>query len=423
MNPESPTSVQEIRNQTDLFLDQFSYSQYAPFVGLKTQDLLSDYDVGPFLQAQLASGIVPDPYLTGADPACLPMTFRIIDKTGTIALEFTLLVNPTNMNHGKTSTVGALYTREGFVTQMWGPNQDLLTVTGSSAAFMVEGIGLTAVGRRRSFGFLNFTALLATYRNNGYMLGDPTLESGLTRVINKITGIELTYDNQSYMGHFNNFTIDENADNPFRFNFNFDFVVSMLSTDYNEVRGHFSPITKQLYSDPVAATPLVNDITDGQSSNIKVPPYQYVNDKITKFNPNVSNDVLTQYGRPTFPKTPSVELLPQTNTNYDVNYEWAVPPAAKSGRSGGGGATRTWEEAEVKNENPQQAAAADQAMNTSPLMNTNYIRMANGLPSVDYNKNLNLNSQQITNQASTNPGLESSFFRMANGLPPVGQKP
>jgi hypothetical protein len=122
-------------------------------------------------------------------------------------------------------------------------SQDLITSTGTTAAFMVEGTGLTAVSRTRSFAYKNFLALLYAYRNNGYNLVDPTaLQSGLTRVINTIHGIEMSYDNQIFMGHFNNFTIDEDAAKPFLFNYNFEFVISSLSSDYSEVRGHFAPI-------------------------------------------------------------------------------------------------------------------------------------------------------------------------------------
>jgi hypothetical protein len=111
-----------------------------------------------------------------------------------------------------------------------------------TAAFMVDGIGLTAVGRRQSFGLQNFMALFYAYRNNGYQLIDPTTSSTLTRVVNLVHGIEISYDGQIYMGHFNNFTLDENADKPFLFDYNFEFVCSSLSDDYNEIRGHFEPI-------------------------------------------------------------------------------------------------------------------------------------------------------------------------------------
>jgi hypothetical protein len=169
------------------------------------------------------------------------MTMSTVGSTGD-RISFTLLINPATMNHGKTAAIYPTYTRQGYITQMWGPNQDLLTSTGMTAAFMVDGIGLTAVGRRQSFGLQNFMALFYAYRNNGYQLIDPTTSSTLTRVVNLVHGIEINYDGQIYMGHFNNFTLDENADKPFLFDYNFEFVCSSLSNDYNEIRGHFEPI-------------------------------------------------------------------------------------------------------------------------------------------------------------------------------------
>jgi len=259
MNPESPTNVVEIRKQVDNFLAGFSYSQYAPFVGMQP-DMFSDLNLPPFMQNQLSAFRNPDPYLTGSNTASLPMTFALVSNSGMSKLEFTLLVNPANMNRGKTSTIGAGYSRDGFVTQMWGPNQDLITATGSTAGFMIEGIGLTAVGRRRSFAFLNFISLMATYRNNGYIYNDPTLLQGLTRVIDRMTGIEMSYDGQLYMGHFNNFTLDENADRPFAINFNLEFVTSMLSSNYNEIRGHFASIDDMVKSN-MNPPQLIDDVT------------------------------------------------------------------------------------------------------------------------------------------------------------------
>ena len=195
-----------------------------------------------FLQGIGAILTSPNPFITGAITAVLPMTFAIADRNGN-RLEFQMLINPTSMNHGKTSSVQSSYTRQGYVTQVWGTNQDLLTSNGTTAAFMVEGGGLTAIARRRSVAYGNFLSFLYAYRNNGYRFSDPTdLREQLTRVISVVHGVEMYYDNQTFMGHFNNFTLDENAERPFLFDYNFEFVVSSLSGNYNEVRGHFQPI-------------------------------------------------------------------------------------------------------------------------------------------------------------------------------------
>jgi hypothetical protein len=53
------------------------------------------------------------------------------------------------------------------------------------------------------------------------------------------------------MGHFNNFTIEEDSANPFIFNYNFEFIIS-TSAPTNQVRGHYKELPE--YSDLVSGT-------------------------------------------------------------------------------------------------------------------------------------------------------------------------
>lgn len=202
--------------------------------------------------------------VSGAAEPILPITIRIADKTGA-TLEFTLLINPDNMNHGKTHSTYFNYTRQGYVTQSWGPNQDLITATGKTAAFMVPGTGLTDASERSSVSFHNIMALLATYRNNGYNLIDPlALQTEVTRVTNLVHGACILYDGQEFYGHFNNFTLDNSADSPFTFSYNFEFVVTSLSSNFINVRGHFSEIGKIIPEEKIPvyiSAPLV-DVPD-----------------------------------------------------------------------------------------------------------------------------------------------------------------
>lgn len=218
----------------------------------------------------------PFPSLTGALQPVLPMYISISDRDNA-RLRFMLLVNPVNMTHGKTSSVQASYTRKGWVTQMWGPNQDLLTSTGKTAAFMDSGTGLTNLGRTRSASYVNFLAFLFSYRNNGYQMLDPTaLGERLTRVINLVHGVEIDYDGQIFTGHFNNFTIDEGADRPYLFDYNFEFVCTTLSDDFNEVRGHFLPLGETIAENEAR---LLGDITKQKTvapgtGRLSPPPFE-----------------------------------------------------------------------------------------------------------------------------------------------------
>jgi len=246
--PELANERQKIYKETVNVLNNTQTSDYSTLYRFLINDILSN------MGAVTAVSDQPYPALTGALQAALPLIISIPSKNND-KLSFTLLINPENWNQSKTSSVQSSYTRYGYVTQLWGASQDLITSNGKTAAFMVEGIGLTNSARKKSFAYLNFLSFLYSYRNNGYKFSDFTKNvNKLTRVIDKVTGVEIYYDNQNYMGHFNNFTIDEDSNTPFLLNYNFEFVISSLSHTYNEVKGHFIPIEEKSadeeYSEP-----------------------------------------------------------------------------------------------------------------------------------------------------------------------------
>jgi len=217
------SSRELIRTQTDDFLNNSSQSSSYRFESeeVGTTDHLK---------------------LTTAGESYLPMVIAMAGKDGD-RIEFTMLINPESMNHGKTNTANFSYTRRGYVTQLWGPGQDTLTATGKTAMFLSPEEGLATIYAKKSFGFLNFMALFNAYRNNGYRLIDPSNPLiDEIRVISVIQGVEIYYDGQIYLGHFNTFTMDETADNPFILSYNFEFVISSNSARYDEIRGHFIPI-------------------------------------------------------------------------------------------------------------------------------------------------------------------------------------
>jgi hypothetical protein len=187
--------------------------------------------------------------LTGAAPAILPMeivTARInrneYGEEVPERISFTLLINPETWNHGKTQTTQMAYTRNGWSTQLWGPNQDTISSTGKTAAFMTPAEGMDNFTSQLSFGYLNFMALISSYKNNGYHFEDFIKVDELTRVIKTVQGIQITYDNEVFMGHFNNFTIDEVEETPYLLNYNFEFIVSTLNGTEYEVSGHYKTI-------------------------------------------------------------------------------------------------------------------------------------------------------------------------------------
>src|SRR5512135_1822855 len=126
-----------IQQQLDTFLNSIKEmaSSYAPLEIDDSNFLLTEAGVKYLqnLRDENGNALILNPALTGALQPALPMTFSTADFSGN-RISFTLLINPASMNHGKTSAVYAGYTRTGYITQLWGPNQDLITSTGTTAA-------------------------------------------------------------------------------------------------------------------------------------------------------------------------------------------------------------------------------------------------------------------------------------------------
>lgn len=236
-----------IRNQTGDFLNRIQNKSLA--FRLQSQDKFYTSAVDISGSTTL---INENKSLTGVIPALLPMkiaTVRVSQVNGKETLErieFTLLVNPETWNHGRTFSSQMSYTRSGWVVQLWGPNQDTISSTGKTAAFMTPAIGLDNFTSEMSFSYLNFLSLVSAYRNNGYYLEDFLSVDEITRVIKTVQGVQLMYDNDSYMGHFNSFTVDEVEETPYLLNYNFEFVISTLTDTETEIRGHYKQIPQSM---------------------------------------------------------------------------------------------------------------------------------------------------------------------------------
>lgn len=253
---------QRVRAETDIFLNDVQGSS-----SFQPQNL----GATPYDNPAVREAVSREPSLTGAAQPYMPMTVAVPREDET-RLEFTMLVNPENINVGRVHAVNLAYTRNGYVDQVWGPNQAVLIGTGKTAVFMVPSAGVTNFYKKQSFAFLNFMALVSAYRNNGYVLFDPTQDNTTaklmeTRVAHVVSGLELTYDGNEWMGHFSNFTIDESESSPFMFNYNFEFVASTSSFDYNEVRGHFVPMRKSRLSNSPLMADMRENIKNYHASN------------------------------------------------------------------------------------------------------------------------------------------------------------
>jgi len=228
------------RNRTGNFLDDSEKS--LTFRLNKQSQYYTSVSTDPLAENRNATNQA----LTGVYPAVLPMQFSTVGHDEK-RVSFTLLISPETWNEGKNNTYQSTYTRRGWVPQLWGPNYDTVSSTGKTAAFMTPAFGLDNFTREMSFGYLNFLSMFAAYRSNGYKFEDFTSTNELTRVIKTVPGVEISYDNNLIMGHFNNFTLDEDEEHPYIFNYNFEFITSVMSRDEFEIRGHYKrlPVSEQ----------------------------------------------------------------------------------------------------------------------------------------------------------------------------------
>jgi hypothetical protein len=231
-------------------------TQYKNVVQSQTASFLEGYKGTKHKNFQISSEdkyvSAETPFVTGAMPAILPMQISTISSDPTKRVLFTLLINPEMWNHGKTNSYQTTYTRDGWAVQLWGPNQDTISSTGRTAALMTPTEGLDKLNQDISLGYLNLLSFVSAYRGNGYEFEDFLGVTNLTRVVKLVHGVRIHYDKDTYMGHFNNFTIDEDDEHPFLYNYNFEFIVSTLSDNEPEVRGHYKNVSE--YGDLIAGT-------------------------------------------------------------------------------------------------------------------------------------------------------------------------
>lgn len=156
-------------------------------------------------------------------------------------LSLVLMVNPSDISIGQTFVSSDGYTRQGWLSTLWGSNQKTINANCSSAGFYVGGTGVTNFNRHFSVAFKNFITVVGLFKNNGYypLRGDLSKDMfGINpgRVISVMDQIKISYDDVDYLGSFSALTIDESAEMPYRIKFNFEFIVSGLRGD--EVEGH-----------------------------------------------------------------------------------------------------------------------------------------------------------------------------------------
>lgn len=122
-------------------------------------------------------------------------------------------------------------TRGGWKVERSPENLVTLEVEGTSGIFYHGDHGATRLHAKSSYGYKELMDLAQVYRNNG-MSYDP-----ISGVIYTIGEVLLYYDNAVYTGSFDAFDIKENESAPFKFDYNFTFVIRGEQGESN-VMGH-----------------------------------------------------------------------------------------------------------------------------------------------------------------------------------------
>lgn len=270
-------SKQDKRNQTGIFLGQ------TPATNSFKLSSQNQYYTGISNELSLSE----DKSLTGAAEPILPFSIATIGKNGK-RVDFTMLISPETMNHGKTQSYQVTYTRAGYIPQLWGPNLDTLSSTGKSAATMNPSLGMDNTLQTMSFGYLNLLSLIGAYRNNGYSFLDRLGVEEVTRVIETVSGVQIMYDNQIFMGHFTNFSLDEDDEHPYLFNYNFEFIISALNGTESQIRGHYKALPsvnvdyEGTAADPTVISTISSLYSDQPVSTKKLIKPNSVDDSITE---------------------------------------------------------------------------------------------------------------------------------------------
>lgn len=165
----------------------------------------------------------PPEQLKGAYPkipaGCTLFQISILAPSGQVIPEtwVTFLIPPQNISEEFTFLANSVRVREGYVVDRWGPDLQMLLVSGTTGGFYTDS-GLTAIERSQTVAYQNLQALFELYRHNGIF----GLENN-SGVPSQAGRVFLSFGKSSWIGRFDRFSIKE--DKPYLLNYDFGFVV------------------------------------------------------------------------------------------------------------------------------------------------------------------------------------------------------
>jgi hypothetical protein len=172
-----------------------------------------------------------------------------VDQT----LELSFLINPKSVQINKQTVDTQALTRGGWQFGVWGEDISQIHLSGVSAGAYFA-LGLTDEYQYYAQSYRNLIKIQQMFENNGYWFEGEEYNEGpmaadyLRRRIRMHQDLELWVGNFIWSGMFETMTINQNADNPFRLEFELSFIAwkeryrkgsGYWDSKYNNVqRGH-----------------------------------------------------------------------------------------------------------------------------------------------------------------------------------------
>jgi hypothetical protein len=176
--------------------------------------------------AALESGFVGSDLVTSDNLIETAENYLFVFDTLDFVPPLVLYINPNDLTRSYTKRSNSQFTGGGHVTEHWGDDQEKLSASGKIGGAYTNKTGLTTYFRRNAASYQQLMQLYLMYRNNGYIYEvlDP-------RRIGLVGRVQITYDTETWIGHFDNFSMTENAENPYTMEYSFEFTVREYYND------------------------------------------------------------------------------------------------------------------------------------------------------------------------------------------------
>lgn len=141
-----------------------------------------------------------------------------------------LLVNPSDFTKSYEHTIDTPKGRRGHIVHMWIEKPLAISAKGITAGFYAINAsgdgGLSTQNRIQSLSYRNLMSLALIYRNNGHFYGRPDNSNNANWGVPIISmSVFIYYDGVIYIGSFDDFGINDNAEKPFQMEYDFKFTV------------------------------------------------------------------------------------------------------------------------------------------------------------------------------------------------------